>query len=175
MRTKLFRVISVALTAVLIASVQAQASADEAIRDAREQVPAKLIGAWKLSVSESKFPSGKPPKASYRFFEYTENGKLLGIYQNVGADGTVAAGNWTVSFDGLWQPYFQRKSGSTPFAMLLGSNPDDRTVGLQVKSKGVITLTAQFVLSQDGEVLTYTTESGGDRTVMVYRRWNLVD
>ncbi len=112
-----------------------------------------LIGTWELNVAKSKFDPGPPLKSSTRKFEAVENGlKFSG--QNINADGTTLAVEWTAYFDGKEYPI-----KNDPNADSLSLKRIDRfnTEGT-FKKAGKVTYRVKRVVSQDGKVWTLTAE-----------------
>ncbi|NHO36106.1 hypothetical protein [Acetobacter fallax] len=142
--------------------------------DAREQIPPSLIGAWKLSAGESRFPEGKAPRMQYRIFDYTEQGMLLVDYLTMTANGTLTSGNWTSAFDGSFRPEYMRPYGATPFAMVRLVKADDHTMDLVAMKNGVVFETGRLVIAPDGKTLTFTYQAGGKTSVAVYHPWDLI-
>ncbi len=158
----------------LLAAAPAPAQTPPLRRDAREQIPPALIGAWKLAPEESRFPAGKAPRMQYRIFDYTVDGMLLVDYLTATAIGSSTSGNWTSAFDGTWRPEYMRPYGATPYAMVQFVKKDERTFELKAMKNGVVFETGEFVLSPDGKIMTFTYQAGGSTTVAVYHPWDLV-
>lgn len=171
----IFRLLA-ALAAAGMAPVASAQTASPPVRtDAREQIPPALIGAWKLSLAESRFPEGRAPKMQYRIFDYTADGMLLVDYLTASASGTLTSGNWTSAFDGSWRAEYTRPYGSTPYAMVQLIKRDEFTLDLKAAKKGVVFETGQFVIAPDGKTLIFSFVAGGATTVAVYHPWNLTD
>ena len=143
-------------------------------RNAQEQIPDGLIGAWKLDLVASKYEA-TAPKMQYRIFDYTHDGKLLVDYITLSANGAQAAGNWAVSLDGSEGLEYTRAYGSTPFAVVTLKKTDEATFNLTAARFGKVFETGTFTLSLDGNMLTFSFDADGKHNVAVYRRWNLLN
>jgi hypothetical protein len=165
---------SLASTAPAFAAATAAGQAPPPRRDAREQAPASLIGGWKADMTASRY-GANPPKAAYRFFEYTAEGKVLVTFMTLAANGNQSTGHWAVQLDGAPGIEYTRAYGSVPYNVVGLKKVDDQTFDLTVSRHGAVSITGQFKLSPDGQTLTYsyTYAGGGEPTVVVYRRWDM--
>ena len=143
--------------------------------DARETVPPALLGTWKLSLAESRFPAGAAPKAQYRIFSYTGDGLLLANYVMVNADGTKTAANWTSALDDSFRPEYKWESGTSVYAMIQLIRKDERTFDLVSHKNGKIAESGEFLVSADGKSLTWTHQSSGTNYVSVYHPWDMLN
>jgi hypothetical protein len=161
--------IGLALSAGLGLGAQ-QAMSAEAYRDAREQVPAALIGPWKVDMAASTY-AGTKPQAALRTFQYTEDGKVLVTFMTLGANGAYSTGHWAAHPDGTPGIEYHSSAGSIPYNVVSLKKVDETTLNLTVTRHGKVTLEAVYTLSADGKTLTYT--YGDNR--LVYRRWDKMD
>ena len=147
-----------------------QGIAAEGYRDAREQVPAALIGPWKVDLAASKYPGNKPQSA-LRTFQYTADGRVLVTFMTLAANGTYSTGHWAAHVDGSPGIEYHSSAGSIPYNVVSFKKINETTLNLTVTRHGKVTLEAVYTLSADGKTLTY---AYGD-TVIVYRRWDKMD
>jgi len=153
------------------ACAQTAAEPDRVQRDARERVPAALLGTWKADIAASTY-ARTPPREHFRSFQYTADGKLMVSFLTLGATGAQSAGHWAVQLDGTPGLEYFAANGSTPYAEIRLTPVDDRTFTVTNARAGVQEATATYALSDEGRVLTITrTPVHGDRTVVVYHRW----
>lgn len=139
--------------------------------DARAQIPPALIGTWKLDVTASKFP-GNAPRAQFRTFDYTADGKLLVNFLGLSADGKQFAGHWAVQLDGTPGLEYTREDGPTPHNVITLRKIDNTTFDLTAARHGDVYLTGTFKLSPDGETLSWSYVVGSKEATYVYHRWN---
>jgi hypothetical protein len=164
--------------AVLLATAQvalaapAPPGAPAVRRDARESVPAALIGAWKVDLARSTY-AGTPPRNHLRFFEYTADGKIMVTFMTLSATGAQSTGHWSVQVDGSPGIEYTRSYGSTPYNIVTLTKADEYTFNLTVARHGVMNQTGTFKLSPDGETLTYTYATGAGNTTVIYSRWDM--
>jgi hypothetical protein len=143
------------------------------IRNAGEEAPAALIGTWKLDLAASTY-AATPPKAQIRLFDYTADGRIQCHYVQLRADGSQAAAHWIVKLDGSDGVEYMRASGSSLYAVVTMKKVDERTLHFTGRKNGVITETGDFILSADGDTLTFAQQTAaGARTTTVYRRWDM--
>lgn len=147
------------------------AHAPAAVRsDAREQVPAALLGMWKADIAASVYTS-TPPREALRSFQYTADGKVLVTFMTLGADGSTTLGHWAAQVDGTPGLEYHSNAGSTPYNVINFTRVDARNFNLVVSRGGVVNITGTYLLSEDGQTLTYTYMAGGKETTIVYRHW----
>lgn len=148
----------------------AAGSAPEGHRDAREVVPAALIGPWKVDLDASKY-AGNKPRVSIRTFAYTEDGKLLVTFMTVGANGNYSTAHWAVQVDGTPGSEYHIAAGSIPYNVVSLKKISETVLNLTVSRNGKVSIEAVYTLSDDGKTLTYA--YGGNN--IVYRRWDKMD
>jgi len=175
MRAFLFALLAAGAATSAPASAQQQPGAAGAghspvRRDAREQVPAALLGPWKVDLQASKY-AGAKPKVATRTFQYTEGGKLLVTFQTVSADGAYAAGHWAAQVDGTPAVEYHSAAGSIAYNVVRLYKVDENNLKLTVVRNGKTDIEAAYNISPDGQKLTYS--YGGN--VIVYRRWTALD
>lgn len=156
---------------VTLAPLAAPASAAEAPfkgRDAREQLPAGMLGPWKADLAASTY-TGTKPRVATRTFEYTADGKVLVTFQTVRADGGYTTGHWAAYTDGTPGIEYHNSAGSTPFNVVSFRKKDEAHFDLTVSRGGKVEIEATYALSADGKTLTYRY----DGITVVYRRWVL--
>jgi hypothetical protein len=147
------------------------APAPAAVRsDAREQVPAALLGVWKADIAASTYTS-TPPREALRVFQYSADGKVLVMFLTVAANGSVSNGHWSAQVDGSDALEYHSNYGSTPYNVVTLTKVDDRNLNLVVSRNGVVSITGSYLLSEDGQTLTYKYLAGGKETTILYRRW----
>lgn len=164
-----YRALVLALGLLSVAPVGA-AEAPWTKRDARELVPAGLIGPWKADIAASTF-STKPPKKALRFFAYTGEGKVLVTFMSLTGDDKFVSGHWAAQVDGSPALEYHSSAGSTPFNVVHFTKIDEHNFKLVVERNGVVSIRATYVLAEDGKTLTYAYE--GNR--IVYHRWDMMD
>lgn len=158
-------------TSVLAAANPTPASAaPQAHRDAREIVPAALLGPWKADLEASTY-IGNKPRVALRTFQYTEGGKLLVTFMTVGSSGSYTTGHWAVVPDGSLGIEYHSAAGSIPYNIVSLKKIDETTLNLTVTRHGQVSIEAVYTLSNDGQTLTYA--YGGNK--IVYRRWDKLD
>lgn len=145
-------------------------AAAEGHRDAREIIPAALIGPWKVDLEASKY-AGNKPRVALRTFAYTEDGKILVTFMQVGANGNYSTGHWAVQADGTPGNEYHSAAGSIPYNVVSLKKINETTLNLTVSRHGKVSIEAVYTLSGDGKTLTYA--YGGNN--IVYRRWDNLD
>src|SRR5690348_4346094 len=105
-------------------------------RDARENVPAALIGPWKVDLDASHYAGNTKPKVSVRTFQYTEDGKLLVTFLTVGANGAYSTAHWAVQVDGTPGNEYHSTAGSIPFNVVSLKKINETTLNLTVSRHG---------------------------------------
>jgi hypothetical protein len=145
-------------------------AASDDLRDAREQVPAALIGPWKVDMEASRY-AGNKPRAALRTFQYTADGKVLVTFMTYGANGSYSTGHWAAQVDGTPGIEYHSSAGSMPYNVVSFKKVSETTLNLTVTRHGKVTLEAVYTLSADGKTLTY---AYGDNSI-VYRRWDKLD
>ncbi len=146
------------------------APAPEAHRDAREIIPAAMIGPWKVDLEASKY-AGNKPRVAVRTFAYTEGGKILVTFMTVSANGTYSTGHWAVQADGTPGNEYHSAAGSIPYNVVSLKKVNETTMNLTVSRHGKVSIEAVYTISEDGKTLTYA--YGGN--TIVYRRWDKLD
>jgi hypothetical protein len=139
-------------------------------RDAREQLPATLLGPWKVDMTASHYVGAKP-KTATRTFEYTEDGKVLVTFQSVSASGKYSTGHWSADVFGTPAIEYHNSAGSAAFNVVTFRMKDAENFDLTVTRYGSISIRATYKLAADGKSLTYSY----DGNVIVYRRWDSLD
>lgn len=147
------------------------AAAPEPRRDAREVVPAALIGPWKVDLEASRYAGNNKPRVSVRTFQYTEDGKLLVTFMTVGANGSYSTAHWAVQVDGTPGNEYHSAAGAIPYNVVSLKKINETTLNLTVSRHGKVSIEAVYTLSADGKTLTY---AYGDNNI-VYRRWDKMD
>ena len=156
---------------VLAASAPSTPAAPEARRDARENVPAALIGPWKADLEASKYPGNSKPRVALRTFAYTEGGRVLVTFMTVGANGAYSTGHWAAQVDGTPGIEYHSAAGSIPYNVVSLKKINETTLNLTVSRNGKVSIEAVYTLSEDGKTLTY---AYGETTI-IYRRWDKLD
>lgn len=146
------------------------APAPEGHRDAREIIPAALIGPWKVDLAASRY-AGNKPRVAARTFAYTEDGKVLVTFMTVGANGAYSTGHWAVQADGTPGNEYHSAAGSIPYNVVSLKKINETTLNLTVTRHGKVSIEAVYTLSNDGKTLTY---AYGENNI-VYRRWDKLD
>jgi hypothetical protein len=113
------------------------------------------MGTWKLNEAKSTLSPGAPKNHTVVY-------EAAGYNVKVTVDGTDAHGKpthneWTGNFDGKDYPV----TGDPNSDARSYTKIDDRTLGLNVKKGGTITISGRIVVSADGKSRTVTT-SGTD-------------
>jgi hypothetical protein len=141
-------------------------------RNAQEEIPPAFIGVWKLDVAASHYDT-PAPKAQYRIFDYTADGRFLCDYITLSAKGTQAAGNWAVHLDGTPGIEYTRAYGSTPYAVVTLKKQDESSLHLTATRYGKVFEAGTFSLSPDGNTLTFDYQQGEKSDHAVYHRWDM--
>lgn len=157
--------LSVAAPAVPVA-----AAPGDPVTDAREMAPAALIGMWMADLDASTF-GGTKPKAMFRSFAYTEDGKVLVSFATHNAAGAITSGHWAAQVDGTPGIEYHSSAGSVPYNVVAWKQTGEGRLELVVSRHGKVDIEAVYQLSPDGQTLNY---SYGTTTV-VYRRWTMLD
>lgn len=145
--------------------------APEAHRDARELVPAALIGPWKADIEASRYADNNKPRVSLRTFQYTAEGKLLVTFMTLSAKGAYSTAHWAVQVDGTPGIEYHSAAGSIPYNVVTLKKISETTLNLTVSRHGQVSIEAVYTLSADGKTLTY---AYGDNNI-VYHRWDKMD
>lgn len=167
------RVLSSLLAATLLtgaAPARAESPPVTMMRDAREQVPAALLGVWRADPAASS-PSSRPTAIALRSFQYTGEGKILVNFMSVGLDGRQSFGHWSLQVDGSPGYEYRSDNGSTPIAEIRLKKVDALTYNLSNHVGGELQSTATYKLSPDGKTLTLTRHGKSGDTVIVYRKF----
>lgn len=143
-------------------------------RNGLEAIPDALIGAWKADVSASKF-GGTAPKAQLRIFDYTHDGMLLVKVLSVSADGKQNGVNWEVRLDGSEGIEYMRTYGGTPYGIVTLKKVSETKLELGAVRYGMLVETGAFELSGDGKTLTFSYDADGRKSVVVYRKWDMLE
>jgi hypothetical protein len=141
-------------------------------RNAQEQIPGAFIGVWKLDLAASKYETSAP-KAQYRIFSYTAEGKFLCDYITLPGKGPQAAGNWAVQLDGTPGNEYTGAYGSTPFAVVTLKKQDESSLYLTAARYGNVFEAGTFSISPDGSTLTFNYTQGAKKDTAVYHRWDM--
>ncbi len=163
---------AVSLSAALVfgaASASAQTAAPAAPVahvDARERVPAALLGFWKADVAASTY-SGTPPREQLRLFSYTADAKVLVTFINTNAAGVTSSGHWAAQVDGSEALEYHSSAGSIPYNVVTLTKVDERNLTLTVGRAGVEDMKGSYALSEDGQTLTYTYQYGSGPVVTI--------
>ena len=130
------------------------------------QGPDPLIGTWELNVAKSTFTLGTQFKASTRTFEAAGEGlKYSG--RNVSVDGRTTVVQWTAYYDGKEYPV----TGHESLTAISMTRTDRFTSDSELKGPGKPRETNRRVVSQDGKVLTVTTEGINDKGTAYKMVW----
>lgn len=162
--------VSAMMAAPAMAASASGATAPEGHRDAREIIPAAMIGPWKVDLEASKY-TGNKPRVALRTFAYTEGGKVLVTFMTVGANGNYSTGHWAVQADGTPGSEYHSSAGSIPYNVVSLKKVNETTLNLTVSRHGKVSIEAVYTISDDGKTLTYA--YGGNN--IVYRRWDKLD
>lgn len=172
---------AVSLSAALLfgaASASAQTAAQPAAPaapvahvDARERVPAALLGFWKADVAASTY-SGAAPREQLRLFSYTADAKVLVTFINTNAAGVTSSGHWAAQVDGSEALEYHSSAGSIAYNVVTLTKVDERNLNLTVGRAGVEDMKGSYALSEDGQTLTYTYQYGsGPVVTILYRKY----
>jgi hypothetical protein len=117
------------------------------------QAPDPIIGTWEINLAKSTYDPGPPPKSGTAKYEAVEKGwKYSG--KSVTADGKTSTGGWTAYFDGKDYPY----TGDPDTDTISLKRIDRFTTEGTFKKAGKVTGHIKRVVSQDGKILTWTSE-----------------
>jgi hypothetical protein len=159
------------ISALSATRVLSAAAPTEGHRDAREVVPAALIGPWKVDLDASRYANNNKPRVSLRTFQYTADGKLLVTFMTLGANGNYSTAHWAVQVDGTPGNEYHSSAGSIPYNVVSLTKVSETKLNLLVSRHGKVSIEAVYTLSDDGKTLTY---AYGDNNI-VYRRWDKMD
>ena len=115
------------------------------------------MGTWKLNEAKSKLSPGSPKNTTVVYEAVGDNVKVT--VDGIGSDGRPTHNEWTGKFDGKDHPV----TGDPNSDMRSYTKIDDRTLGLNVKKGGKVTISGRIVFSADGKTRTVTV-SGTDST-----------
>jgi len=115
------------------------------------------MGTWKLNEAKSKLSPGSPKNTTVVYEAAGDNVKVT--VDGIGSDGKPTHNEWTGKFDGKDYPV----TGDPNSDMRSYTKIDDRTLGLNVKKGGKVTISGRIVFSADGKTRTVTV-SGTDST-----------
>ena len=115
------------------------------------------MGTWKLNEAKSKIAPGTPRNTTVICEAAGENVKVK--VDGIGSDGKPTHNEWTGKFDGKDYPV----TGDPNSDMRSYTKIDDRTLGLNVKKGGKVTVSGRIVISAYGKTRTVTV-SGTDPT-----------
>jgi hypothetical protein len=115
------------------------------------------MGTWKLNEAKSKLSPGSPKNTTVVYEAVGDNVKVT--VDGIGSDGKPTHNEWTGKFDGKDYPV----TGDPNSDMRSYTKIDDRTLGLNVKKGGKVTISGRIVFSADGKTRTVTV-SGTDST-----------
>jgi hypothetical protein len=166
---------SLVLLAGGVGAAQAQAPAipgpakpTPMVRDAREQIPAVMLGVWKADASPAR------PGIQLRTFQLTEEGKLMVSFLNIGADGKQSFGHWWLQVDGVSTGYeYYNDNYSTPIAVIRLKKVDDYTFDLTNTVAGKESSKTLYKFSPDGSTFTLVRAPGTPKeAASVYHKWD---
>ncbi len=121
------------------------------------------VGTWKLNPAKSKYTPGAPPSSATMAVQAQGDG-LKTSYEEVEADGTHNAYEYTASYDGKDSPLTVSGASSWRADALGGADTvvlrhaGNSYSALLKNSKGIV-MTMRTVVSKNGKVMTVT--SGG--------------
>jgi hypothetical protein len=115
------------------------------------------MGTWKLNEAKSKLSPGSPKNTTVVYEAAGDNVKVT--VDGIGSDGKPTHNEWTGKVDGKDYPV----TGDPNSDMRSYTRIDDRTLGLNVKKGGKVTISGRIVVSADGKTRTVTV-SGTDPT-----------
>ncbi|MGH9552356.1 MAG: hypothetical protein ACRD3W_23415 [Terriglobales bacterium] len=113
------------------------------------------MGTWKLNEAKSTLGPGAPKINTVVYAAAGYNVKVT--VDGTDSDGKPTHNEWTGKFDGKDYPV----TGDPNSDMRSYTKVDDRTLGLNVKKSGKITISGRIAVSADGKSRTVTT-SGTD-------------
>jgi hypothetical protein len=113
------------------------------------------MGTWKLNESKSKLAPGATKNHTVVYQAAGDNVKVT--VDGTDSDGKPTHNEWTGKFDGKDYPV----TGDPNSDVRSYNKIDDRTLGLNVKKGGKVTVSGRIVISADGKTRTVTT-SGTD-------------
>ncbi len=115
------------------------------------------LGTWKLNEAKSKLAAGMPKNHTVVYEAAGDNVKVT--VNGTDSEGKPTHNEWTGKFDGKDYPV----TGDPTSDMRSYTKVDDRTLGLNVKRGGKVTVSGRIVVSADGKSRTVTV-SGTDPT-----------
>jgi hypothetical protein len=115
------------------------------------------MGTWKLNETKSELGPGAPKNNTVVYAAAGYNVKVT--VDGTDSDGKATHNEWTGKFDGKDYPVTGDPSSDTRSYTKI----DDRTLGLNIKKNGKLTISGRIVVSADGKSRTVTT-SGTDVT-----------
>ena len=108
------------------------------------------MGTWKLNEAKSKIPAGMPKNMTVVYEAAGDSVKAT--VDGVDGKGSATHSEWTGKFDG--KDYAVTGDASSDMRSLKVVN--DRTLQLEVKKDGKVTMSGKIVLSADGKTRTLT-------------------
>jgi hypothetical protein len=150
--TSRFRVLTVAITMLVLAAPGVRLSAEGQKMDA-------LIGTWVLNVPKSKM--NPPPKSQVRTFDYTKDGMVMCTLSGESGNGSWSFFHWYTNLDGVQHPEFNRAAGATSTTTIALKKIDDHSVEIKgvTMASGKTHLTGTATISADGKTMTWTTKN----------------
>lgn len=152
-------------------AASSDAAPAEVRRNAQEDIPPGLIGAWQLDLASSTLGKNAP-KNDIRIFDYTHDGLLLCTHLTLDSHGVPTSGHWALNPDGGEGLEYTRPYGSTPFMVLILKKVGDTTFQITDMHNGKVFMTSTYKLEPDGNTLTLSRGTGDRKSVAVYRRWD---
>ncbi|PWT88318.1 MAG: hypothetical protein C5B55_13315 [Blastocatellia bacterium] len=111
------------------------------------------MGTWKLNEAKSKIPAGSPKNTTV---VYEAAGDMIKVtVDGVDGSGNPAHNEWTGKFDGKDYPVTGDASVDTRSYKVV----NERTLSIENKKDGKVTVTGRIVVSADGKTRTVTTNS----------------
>jgi hypothetical protein len=117
------------------------------------------LGSWKLDEAKSNIPAAAPKTTSVT---YESQGDSVKVTTDGTADGTPVHTDWTGKFDGKDYPM----TGSPADDTRSYTQVNARTLSMNMKKAGKITITGRIVVSADGKTRTvtlHTTDPSGKK------------
>ena len=109
------------------------------------------MGTWKLNEAKSKLGAGMPKNHTVVYEAAGKNVKVT--VDGVDGEGKPAHNEWTGKFDGKDYPVTGDATADTRSYTMV----NNRTLSLENKKDGKVTLTGRVVVSVDGKTRTVTT------------------
>jgi hypothetical protein len=126
------------------------------------------IGIWRLNEAKSKIGAGAPKNTTLIYEAAGDNVKIT--VDGIDATGKATHNEWTGKFDGKdYAVTGDPNSDARSYTKI-----DDRTLGLNIKKDGKMTISGRIVVSADGKSRTVTVR-GFDANGKKFRSHSIYD